>query len=781
MHLKNSQFRITWKNCGVLLVLLCVCGLFGCGNTKKFEPKELEDAASYMSLFYVSPFGDDSNTGNYEAPFKTIGKAQEMVRTVNKNMSSDIAVVIREGNYSLSSSLKFTNADSGTNGHNVKYMAYPGEEVVLSGGVKLDDWENEGNNIYSTNVSAEYIRNLYVNGERAVLARYPNGNTNATTNQWDKEAKKIRVYNADLKGATDFEVVLYMEWAEVIANVDSISVNGAIATLNLAPLEAEYMFSHSYHEYQYRDDMLCYYQNAYEFLDTPGEFYYDKEAGKLYYIPREGENMKSVEIIAPALSSVIKIEGSDYDKKVSNLCFEGLTIEHSAASDVEKYGFLEMQTGHYAMNRNTGSYYGHDVPKGAVQVKNAENLSFVYCTVKHSGGTGINFYYGVRNSSIIGCRVDDTSASGIIIAPFIDGVIRDQSLYLPTDDNITCNHITISNNYITRAGMEYHRSAALVNVLGYRIEISNNEVAYSNYSGISNGWGWSQNEYVLNNNIITRNNVHHIGMMGNDLGGIYNLNNQPGSEITYNYIHEIGKTGLGLSPLSPTDGIYLDEGTNNMNVSYNQIAYANEQLHVILFHSTGDIIVCENNKGLLQGDTLDQKIIAAAGVQGEYRKILDYLDKEDNRDVILGVVVGNTVNDEAGLYGYRLKVNETVVLEGLGRFYLPGNNQKHTLSIYNQNKEKIASCVVDMASGDVDMQNFVYANFSKSVTLSAGEEYYVVSEEFENGDLYLSNNSQMYLSEQFSVLGIARGENLSSVKNSNSVFVGIGLRVSSDD
>jgi hypothetical protein len=86
-----------------------------------------------------------------------------------------------------------------------------------------------------------------------------------------------------------------------------------------------------------------------------------------------------------------------------------------------------------------------------------------------------------------------------------------------------------------------------------------------------------------------------------------------------------------------------------------------------------------------------------------------------------------------------------------------------------------------MATDDKDMQNFVYADFKTPVTLTAGEEYYIVSEEFEDGDWYLSNNSQMYLSEEFSVIGIARGENLTSVRNQNSVFVGIGLKLSSTD
>ncbi|MGW5664609.1 right-handed parallel beta-helix repeat-containing protein [Streptomyces sp. NPDC003758] len=82
-------------------------------------------AAATQATYYVAPDGDDANLGTITAPFKTLQHARDVVRTVNSNMTGDIDVYLRGGNYPVSSTIDFTSADSGTNGHRVVYTAYP--------------------------------------------------------------------------------------------------------------------------------------------------------------------------------------------------------------------------------------------------------------------------------------------------------------------------------------------------------------------------------------------------------------------------------------------------------------------------------------------------------------------------------------------------------------------------------------------------------------------------------------------------------------------------------
>src|SRR2546421_11278371 len=81
-------------------------------------------SAATQATYYVAPDGDDANAGTITAPFKTLQHARDVVRTVNSTMSGDINVYLRGGNYPVSSTIDFTSADSGTNGHRVVYAAY---------------------------------------------------------------------------------------------------------------------------------------------------------------------------------------------------------------------------------------------------------------------------------------------------------------------------------------------------------------------------------------------------------------------------------------------------------------------------------------------------------------------------------------------------------------------------------------------------------------------------------------------------------------------------------
>src|SRR5262245_40416098 len=90
--------------------------------------------AGVQATFYVSPSGSDGNPGTFAAPFATVAKARDVVRTINGNMTGDIIVNLRGGVYPLSGAIVFNEADSGTNGYNVIYQAYSGETPILEGG-----------------------------------------------------------------------------------------------------------------------------------------------------------------------------------------------------------------------------------------------------------------------------------------------------------------------------------------------------------------------------------------------------------------------------------------------------------------------------------------------------------------------------------------------------------------------------------------------------------------------------------------------------------------------
>jgi hypothetical protein len=97
-------------------------------------------------------------------------------------------------------------------------------------------------------------------------------------------------------------------------------------------------------------------------------------------------------------------------------------------------------------------------------------------------------------------------------------------------------------------------------------EISDNEVCYTDYTGISVGWVWGYKPSSCYANIIRNNHVHHVGMGElSDMGGIYLLGEQNGTVVEGNIVHDITSKHYGAC------GIYTDEGSAYITVEKNLV------------------------------------------------------------------------------------------------------------------------------------------------------------------------------------------------------------------
>jgi len=130
--------------------------------------------------FYISNTGNDLNPGTFEKPFATLFKAQQAVRECSQFRKSPITVQIKEATYYLPKTLIFTAADSGTKAAPVTFQAYKNGEVIISGGMKLNlEWKIFRGGVFQAAVpKGVAIDQLFVNGKRQHMARYPNYNAN---------------------------------------------------------------------------------------------------------------------------------------------------------------------------------------------------------------------------------------------------------------------------------------------------------------------------------------------------------------------------------------------------------------------------------------------------------------------------------------------------------------------------------------------------------------------------------------------------------------------------
>ena len=90
--------------------------------------------------FYVSPNGNDNNSGKENAPFATLDKARLAVRELKKTKHGDIKVGLKGGKYILRNTLVFSLEDSGEDGQKITYEALEGEEAVLTSEAPVEGW-----------------------------------------------------------------------------------------------------------------------------------------------------------------------------------------------------------------------------------------------------------------------------------------------------------------------------------------------------------------------------------------------------------------------------------------------------------------------------------------------------------------------------------------------------------------------------------------------------------------------------------------------------------------
>ena len=260
------------------------------------------------TTIYASPSGTGS-TCSAAQPCSLSG-AQAAVRSMVAGMADDITVQLTDGVYRQTAPLTFTAADSGTGGHTVVWQAAPSAHPVITGAKQVTGWTvaDSGRNIWRADVGTGLdTRQLYVNGALATRAR-----TQVTRSDFTASATGLRFTNSaltylnNLANKNRVEVEAINSFTDRYSPVQSISNN--LLTMQ-QPAWNNNAFGYDTFTSPYRAGPM-YLENAYEFLDSAGEWYVNTGTGTLYYIPRSGENMSSVDVEFPLLQSLVQVGGT---------------------------------------------------------------------------------------------------------------------------------------------------------------------------------------------------------------------------------------------------------------------------------------------------------------------------------------------------------------------------------------------------------------------------------------------------------------------------------------
>ncbi|WP_043633231.1 ricin-type beta-trefoil lectin domain protein [Nonomuraea candida] len=559
-------------------------------------------ARAATTTLYAAPAG--TGTACTAAQPCSLAAAQTAVRSLNDAMSGDIVVELAGGVYRLPAPLRLTAADSGGDGHFVRWQAAPGATPVISGARAVTGWTlaDAGKNIWRAHVPAGTdTRQLYVDGALATRAR-----TTVNRSDFTASGTGMRFTSGALSYLNDLADPGRVEMESVGSFTDRYApvrgISGNLITMR-QPAWSNNNFGYDTFTSPHRAGPL-YLVNAYEFLDAPGEWHLAPATGALSYIPLPGQDMGKAGVELPVLQSLVHVGGT-YDAPAHHISFSGITFTGTSwLGPGGDQGYVDQQTGAYIAGDWSRPAFAschqgcrefeatrphwYQMP-AAVQVSAADAITFSDSRFvnlgqtaigigndanAHAGGVGL----GASRITVTRSEIAHSAAGGIVAG----GVRADA--HHPGDPRMVNRDITISDNRIHDLGLDHRGVVSVLTTYVTGADVSHNEVYNLPYTGMSIGYGWGANEpggsahyagrglydfqpryttpTTASGNRLVGNYVHDVMRQMTDGGCIYTLSWNPGAVISDN--HCLRTNGWF--------GVYFDEGSRYYTVRNNVLS-----------------------------------------------------------------------------------------------------------------------------------------------------------------------------------------------------------------
>jgi hypothetical protein len=348
--------------------------------------------ALHAADFYVSPQGADDNPGTLEEPFLTLSRAQQAVRETDEAIN----VFLRGGAYYLPAALVFTEADSGSKEAPVVYQAYEDEQPIISGGTRLDlEWTQYRGRIMQAQVPAGLATDqLFVNGKRQPMARYPNFdrrkgifNGHAADALGPERSAKWK----DPRGGFVHAMHEHM-WGDLHYSITGKQADGKVL----------YGGEWQDHPQLGMHESYRFVENIFEELDAPGEWFLDQRTDTLYFYPPVGLDLGQATFEFVRLRQLIEFQGTKA-APVRFITLKGLTFRHTARTFGDNV--LPM------VRSDRLSYRA-----GAVFFNGTEDCGLEACFLDQMGGNAVFVNHYNRRVVLGACHIAGAGANGVVFA-----------------------------------------------------------------------------------------------------------------------------------------------------------------------------------------------------------------------------------------------------------------------------------------------------------------------------------------------------------------------------
>jgi len=334
---------------------------------------------------FVSPSGNDQALGTQTAPFGTLQKARDAARQATKPVTIQLA----GGTHYLPETLLLTPVDS-----QVTWQAVDGEIPVISGGVKLDlKWQPYSNGILQAQVPADVqTEEIFVNGERQILARYPNFDPKARYfdgSAADAIAKERVARWADPAGGY-FHAMHPALWGGFTWRITGKNLDG----------EVELTGGWQNNRGGAIHKTIRFVENIFEELDAPGEWFLNTNSHTLYFHPPAGFDPANATVEVTRLTTLVELRGTE-SNPVRAVTIKGLTFRHANRT--------MMETKEPLLRTDWAIYRG-----GAILFNGTTDCLLQDSLIDQVGGNAVFANNFNRRITIRGCEIAKAGASGIV-------------------------------------------------------------------------------------------------------------------------------------------------------------------------------------------------------------------------------------------------------------------------------------------------------------------------------------------------------------------------------
>ncbi len=475
--------------------------------------------------------------GEVRTPAAALARARAL-RASGAVAGRPVEIRVAPGRYHLEKPLTFTAADSA-----VRFRGASPLTTVFDGGRALPPFTVGADGVWETAApDGLAFDQLWVGDRRATRARSPNRFYHYMRE--DDEACATRAFFADAADVAPLAqlppdelgrvlVAVWQSWDMGYGRVESLDAATGRVVLKQGMKRPLFFWCATRPRYVL--------ENFRAALDAPGEWFHDVKARKVLYVPREGESVERTRAYVPAAASLVVFAGDRArGEVVRDVAFEGVGFEHTAFRIGPKGVF--------------NSQAAANVQEGAVTGTGVEDLAFTNCRIAHTGAHGLYLRAGCRRVAVRHTRVEDLGAGGIY---FGGDNPRD-----PAKAAGVSSHLVVEDSIVRRGGRELQAGIGVWIGHAHDCAVVHNEICDFFYTGVSLGWTWGYAPTVNRANRIAFNRIHHIGQGAlSDMGGVYTLGDNAGSEVANNWIWEVnGYADNG----APAWGLYTDEGSQGL-------------------------------------------------------------------------------------------------------------------------------------------------------------------------------------------------------------------------